>query len=108
MGNAASPNGNGAAQQEPPAPLEPALSIRLSETGVVAEDKERFEDIIRLLLNYKGNHPFILEVATAEQRVVTLEMPFSIQPCDELVSNLSEMVGSENVQVPGLASPTPA
>jgi len=108
VGNAASPNGNGAAQQEPPAPLEPALSIRLSETGVVAEDKERFEDIIRLLLNYKGNHPFILEVATAEQRVVTLEMPFSIQPCDELVSNLSEMVGSENVQVPGLASPTPA
>ena len=108
MGNVSSPNGNGAAQQEAPAPLEPALSIRVSETGVVAEDKNRFEDIIRLLLNYKGNHPFILEVATAEQRVVTLEMPFSIQPCDELVSNLSEMVGSENVQVPGLATPTPA
>ena len=87
-------------------PTEPVLSIRISETGVVAEDKNRFEDIIRLLLNYKGDHPFVLEVETGE-RIVTLEMPFAIQPCDELVSNLSEMIGSENVLIPGLADATP-
>jgi hypothetical protein len=109
MGNANGiSNGNGASHAEAatPVPTEPALSIRVSETGVVAEDKNRFEDIIRLLLNYKGDHPFILEVETGE-RVVTLEMPFAIQPCDELVSNLSEMIGSENVLIPGLADATP-
>jgi hypothetical protein len=37
-----------------------------------------------------------------------LEMPFAIQPCDELVSNLSEMIGGENVLIPGLANATPA
>jgi hypothetical protein len=79
----------------------------VAETGVVAEDKNRFEDIIRLLLNYKGDHPFILEVETGE-RIVTLEMPFAIQPCDELVSNLSELIGSDNVVVPGLATAAPA
>ena len=95
-------NGNGASHVEAATtvPTEPALSIRVSETGVVAEDKSRFEDIISLLLNYKGNHPFVLEVETGE-RVVTLEMPFAIQPCDALVSNLSEMIGSENVLIPG-------
>ena len=103
MGNATGiANGNGASHMEAATtvPTEPALSIRVSETGVVAEDKNRFEDIIRLLLNHKGNHPFVLEVETGE-RVVTLEMPFAIQPCDALVSNLSEMIGSENVLIPG-------
>ena len=108
MGNG-SVNGNGAAhaQQEAPPPRDPALSIRVTETGVIVEDKNRFEDIIRLLLNYKGDHPFILEVETGE-RLITLEMPFQIQPCDELVSNLSELIGSSNVVVPGLAEATPA
>ncbi|MBT6680590.1 MAG: DNA polymerase III subunit alpha [Chloroflexi bacterium] len=102
-------NGNGGShgQQEAPPPSEPALFIRVAETGVVVEDKNRFEDIIRLLLNYKGDHPFILEVETGE-RLVTLEMPFQIQPCDELVSNLSELIGSDNVVVPGLAEAAPA
>ncbi|MDP6821920.1 MAG: DNA polymerase III subunit alpha [Dehalococcoidia bacterium] len=102
-------NGNGASSghSESPVPAQPAMSIRVSETGVTSEDKDRFEDIIRLLLNYKGDHPFILEVETGE-RVVTLEMPFAIQPCDELVSNLSELIGSENVLIPGMADATPA
>ncbi|HCV26843.1 MAG TPA: DNA polymerase III subunit alpha [Dehalococcoidia bacterium] len=99
--NTPAANGNGATQ-ESPTPLEPAFSIRVSETGVVSEDKNRFEDVIRLLLNYKGDHPFILQVETGE-RIVTLEMPFAIQPCDELVTNLSELIGSENILISEMA-----
>ena len=77
--------------------------MRVTETGSAAEDKYRFEDIIRLLLNYKGNHPFMLEIATGD-RIITLEMPFAIDPCDELAAHLGELIGSENVLMPGAAS----
>ena len=77
------------------------------ETGSAAEDKYRFEDIIRLLLNYKGSQPFMLEIATGD-RIITLEMPFAIEPCDELAANLSELIGSENVLMPGAPSVAPA
>ena len=93
-------NGPTTPQQEAPAPQESTLSVRVTETGVIVEDKNRFEDIIRLLLNHKGPHPFVLEVETGE-RLITLEMPFQIQPCDELVSNLSELIGETNVTLAG-------
>ena len=101
-------NGNGGAHATPPpavtAPAATAqpqsFSVRVAETGSAAEDKYRFEDIIRLLLNYKGDHPFMLEIETGG-RIVTLDMPFAINPCDELTSNLRELIGSENVLVTG-------
>ena len=49
----------------------------------------------------------MLEIETGE-RVVTLEMPFSIEPCEELAANLSELIGSENVLMPRAASAAPA
>ncbi|MCH7641844.1 MAG: DNA polymerase III subunit alpha [Chloroflexi bacterium] len=98
-------NGNGARPEQPGASPAQAqhLSVRVTETGSAAEDKYRFEDIIRLLLNYKGDQPFMLEIATRD-RIVTLEMPFAIKPCDELAAHLCELIGSENVLMPGVAS----
>lgn len=100
-------NGSTTPQQEAPAPQESTLSVRVTETGVIVEDKNRFEDIIRLLLNHKGQHPFVLEVETGE-RLITLEMPFQIQPCDELVSNLSELIGETNVTLAGISGSSTA
>ena len=98
-------NGNGARPEQPGASSAQAqhLSVRVTETGSAAEDKYRFEDIIRLLLNYKGDQPFMLEIATRD-RIVTLEMPFAIKPCDELAAHLCELIGSENVLMPGVVS----
>ena len=67
------------------------------------EDRGVLEDVVKLLLNYRGESPVILEVAT-NGNVVKLEMPFAkVEPCDELRDNLAELVGPENVAVPSLA-----
>ena len=62
--------------------------------------------MVRLLLNYQGQTPVIVEVATNGD-LVKLEMPFAkVEPCDELRDKLAELVGPENVAVPSLADTT--
>ena len=79
------------------------VSIRITESGQFVEDRGVLEDVVKLLLNYRGESPVILEVAT-NGSVVKLEMPFAkVEPCDELRDKLAELVGPENVAVPSLA-----
>ena len=79
------------------------VSIRITESGQFVEDRGVLEDVVKLLLNYRGESPVILEVAT-NGNVVKLEMPFAkVEPCDELREKLAELVGPENVAVPSLA-----
>ena len=48
-----------------PAPNDGAsVSVRLTESGQFVEDRGRLEDVVRLLLNYEGQTPVIVEVAT--------------------------------------------
>ena len=57
----------------------------------------------RLLLNYEGQTPVIVEVATNGD-VVKLEIPFAkVDPCHELRDKLADLLGPENVSVPSLA-----
>ena len=79
-----------------------ALLVRLRETGAAADDRLRLEDIVRLLLNYRGDDRLVLEVAT-DGRVVRLDMPFTVRPCEELTANLAELVGADNVHMSGHA-----
>ncbi|MEX0761459.1 MAG: DNA polymerase III subunit alpha [Dehalococcoidia bacterium] len=74
--------------------------IRVKETGHLAEDRYRLEDLVRLLLEFRGPESVTLEVATGG-RIVKLDMSFvSVQPCTELESRLAAIVGPENVSVP--------
>ena len=87
-----------------PAPAEEAgVMVRLKESGHLTEDRGKLEDVVRLLLNYRGETPVTLEVAT-NGNVVKLDMPFAkVEPCDELKSKLSELVGADNVAIPSMA-----
>ena len=77
--------------------------VRLMESGHLTEDRGKLEDVVRLLLNYRGETPVTLEVAT-DGNVVKLDMPFAkVEPCDELKSKLSELVGADNVAIPSMA-----
>ena len=91
-------------QSSVPAPKdETGVMVRLRESGQFVEDRGRLEDVVRLLLNYRGESPVILEVAT-NGNVVKLDIPFAkVEPCDELRSKLAELVGAENVAVPSMA-----
>ena len=77
--------------------------MRLTESGQFVEDRGRLEDVVRLLLNYQGQTPVIVEVATNGD-VVKLEIPFAkVDPCHELRDKLADLLGPENVSVPSLA-----
>ena len=82
---------------------EAGVMVRLMESGHLTEDRGKLEDVVRLLLNYRGETPVTLEVAT-NGNVVKLDMPFAkVEPCDELKSKLSELVGADNVAIPSMA-----
>ena len=76
--------------------------VRLGESGHFVEDRGKLEDVVRLLLNYPGESPVILEVAT-NGNVVKLDIPFAkVEPCHELKSKLTELVGADNVAIPSM------
>jgi DNA polymerase-3 subunit alpha len=71
--------------------------VRVSETGHAAEDRYRLEDLVRVLLEYRGPSPVRLEVAT-KGRIVKLDMPFvTVTPCAELNRRLEELLGPGSV-----------
>ena len=78
-------------------PPDGALVLRVRESGVPAEDRYRLEDLVRLLLEYRGAAPVVLEVAT-RGRTVRLDLPFvTVNPCPELHLKLSDLLGPGNV-----------
>lgn len=74
--------------------------IKVEESGKAAEDRYRLEDVVRVLLEFKGASSVTLEVKTSG-RVVTMDMPFAtVDPCPELETRLSDLLGPENISMP--------
>jgi len=74
------------------------LVIRIAESGQELEDRYRLEDLVKMLLEFRGDRPVTLEVAT-RGRLVRLEMPFvTIRPCKELTERLTALLGADNVR----------
>ncbi len=74
-----------------------SLVLKVRETGILAEDRYRLEDLVRLLLEYRGGAAVVLEVAT-KGRIVKLDMPFvRVDPCPELRGRLTDLLGEDNV-----------
>ncbi len=83
-----------------PASSDGSVLIRVEETGRSAEDRYRLEDVVRILLEFKGMSAVKLEVKTSG-RVVTMDMPFAtVDPCPELETRLSDLLGPENISLP--------
>ncbi len=88
--------------EDPPVAYAPAttsaLTVRLKESGRLSEDRNHLEDVVRLLLEYRGASPVTLEIAT-NGKLVKMEAPFvKVEPCAELESRLAELVGAGNVE----------
>jgi len=74
------------------------LVIRIAESGQELEDRYRLEDLVKMLLEFRGDRPVTLEVAT-RGRLVRLEMPFvTIRPCKELTERLTALLGADSVR----------
>jgi hypothetical protein len=78
--------------------------VRLRESGVAAEDRYRFEDLVRVLLEYRGDAPVVLEVVT-KGRVVRMDMPFvAVDGCAALCARLTDLLGPGSVAQGGAAA----
>ena len=61
-------------------------------------DRYKLEDLVKTLLDYRGDESVTLEVET-EGKVVRLSMPFvTVQPSPELTSRLLEMLGADGIR----------
>ena len=75
------------------------LMLSIEESGNPIEDRYRFEDLIKLLLEHKGSSPVILKVFS-ENEEVTLELPFAnININSELEEKVIQIVGDNNYSV---------
>ncbi len=76
----------------------PGFVLRISETGEPVEDRYRLEDLVKLLLEYRGPDAVILEVES-QGRLVRLDMPFvAVTTNPELEGKLIEMLGNASVR----------
>jgi DNA polymerase-3 subunit alpha len=99
-GQTASPNGAGASLNGNSIHEGDTVRVRVEETGELAEDRYRLEDVVRLLLEYRGRSSVTLEVKTGG-KVVRMDMPFAtVEPCADLKRRLGELLGPENVSMP--------
>lgn len=72
--------------------------VRVEDTGKELEDRYRLEDLVKTLLEFRGDESVTLEVETAG-RIVKLDMPFvTVRSCPELADRLAELVGAANVR----------
>lgn len=86
-------NGHGSA-----AALDEAWTVRICETPESLEDRYRLEDLVKILLEYRGATRVTLEILTGN-RVVAMEMPFiNVQPCNELAERVEQLLGSGSVK----------
>ena len=75
------------------------LWIHIQESNNPVEDEQKLRDIVRLLLNHKGNSPTALVIKT-NGKTVKGDLPFaSISYCEQLHSELAELVGNDSITV---------
>ncbi len=70
--------------------------VHVKETGDIADDRYRLEDLMRLFVEFDGSDPVILEIDTGE-KVVRLNMPFKVRSGTKLTNRLNELLGNETV-----------
>ncbi len=86
--------------QAPTPAIDGSVRIRVEETGRSAEDRYRLEDVVRILLEFKGTSSVQLEVKTGG-KLVKMDVPFAtVDPCPELETRLSDLLGPENITLP--------
>ncbi|MBI4305775.1 MAG: hypothetical protein HY678_05595, partial [Chloroflexi bacterium] len=79
----------------------PGIVVRIFESGKELDDRYRLEDLVKTLLEFRGDAPVVLEIA-ANGRLVRLDMQFvTVRTCPELTERLVQMLGAENVRVNG-------
>jgi DNA polymerase-3 subunit alpha len=71
--------------------------VRVKETGDAADDRYRLEDIMRLFVEFPGSDSAILEIETGD-KIVRLDMPFSVQSGKHLTERLHELLGDGAVR----------
>ena len=85
----ASGNGNAGAPATPR-----LLAVWLRESAEPAADAQLLDDIVRLLLEYRGQDSVVMEVAT-DGRIVTLEWPLiKVDICPDLEAGLTSLIGA--------------
>ncbi|MCH2514299.1 MAG: DNA polymerase III subunit alpha [Dehalococcoidia bacterium] len=72
------------------------MLVRVKETGDAADDRYRLEDIVSLFLEFPGKDPAVLEIETGN-KIVRLDMPFSVQAGAQLTGRLHELLGNGTV-----------
>jgi hypothetical protein len=70
--------------------------VRVKETGDVAVDRYRLEDIMRLFVEFPGSDSAVLEIE-AGKKIVRLDMPFRVQSGTQLTKRLHELLGNGSV-----------
>ena len=73
------------------------MLVRVKETGDTADDRYRLEDIVSLFLEFPGKDPAVLEIETGN-KIVRLDMPFSVQAGAQLTGRLHELLGNGTVR----------
>jgi DNA polymerase-3 subunit alpha len=74
-----------------------SMLVRVKETGDAADDRYRLEDIVRLFMEFPGKDPAVLEIETGN-KIVRLDMPFSVQAGAQLTGRLHELLGNGTVR----------
>ena len=73
--------------------------IHIEEADDQTEDEQKLRDIVRLLLNHRGNSPTALVIKT-NGKTVKGDLPFaSVSYCEQLHSELAQLVGNESIKV---------
>jgi len=73
------------------------MLVRVKETGDAADDRYQLEDIVSLFLEFPGKDPAVLEIETGN-KIVRLDMPFSVQAGAQLTGRLHELLGNGTVR----------
>jgi len=75
------------------------LWIQIEESNNPNEDEQKLREIVRLLLNHKGDSPAALLIRT-NGKVIRGELPFAnIKYCEQLHSELAAIVGHDSINV---------
>ena len=88
-GHTQQPNGNGGPKHW--------LQLMLQETSDARQDELTLRDTLRLLMDYPGNDPVLLEVRT-NGRTVRLEASMKAQGCPALYERLEDILGAGMVR----------
>jgi DNA polymerase-3 subunit alpha len=73
------------------------IFVRVKETGDAADDRYRLEDIVKLFMEFPGSDAAVLEIETGN-KIVRLDMPFSVQANEHLTNRLHELLGNGTVR----------